>query len=329
VGVSAGDQLATIKLCIAADGGICTTKTASIDDAFGNDSQLVWLDLDRGDRDGIHQLAKRFHFHELAVEDALKGGQRPKLDLYEDQIFIVFYGISISEGSVSTSELSCFIGPNFLVTIHDGEFPALETVATRWNSVASTKREQPKGLLLYAILDGIVDGYFPVVDELGERMEQLETLIFEISEAETRQQVFQLRRELLGLRRIVSAERDVVNQLLRHDLPMFSHEVSLYLTDVYDHLLRSYDWLDSYRDQLATLLDLQNAAAAIRLNQIMKTLTASSIILMSATLVAGIYGMNFEHMPELDWLLGYPFALALMLILCLALYVQFRKRDWF
>ena len=321
--------MATIKLCIAADGSICTSSTASIDDAISQDCKLVWLDVDRSDADEIRQLAKRFSFHELAVEDALKGGQRPKLDLYEDQIFVVFYAISMSDGTTSTNELSCFIGPNFLITIHDGEFPTLDIVAVRWNSVASTNRHHPKGLLLYAILDNIVDDYFPVVDEIGERMEQLETQILEITESETRQQVTQLRKELLGLRRIVSAERDVLNQLLRHDLPMFSHEVSLYLTDVYDHLLRAYDWLDSYREQLATLLELQNTAAAIRLNQILKTLTASSIILMSATLVAGIYGMNFDHMPELDWLLGYPFALALMLAICIALYVQFRKRNWF
>lgn len=300
-----------------------------MDEAIHSQCQLVWLDVDRSESEQIREIAKRFQFHELAVEDALKGGQRPKLDLYEDQTFIVFYAIHIADGVTSMQELSCFVGPRFIVTIHDGEFDALNTIAMRWNSVSKTQREQPKGLLLYAILDGIVDGYFPVIDELGERLEQLETQIFAKSEQETRNLVFTLRRELSGLRRIVSSERDVLNSLLRHDMPMFSHDVSLYLTDVYDHLLRAYDWLDSYRDQVATILDLQSAASAIRLNQIMKTLTASSIVLMTSSLIAGIYGMNFTHMPELGWLLGYPFALTLMLGATITLYVMFRKRDWF
>ena len=329
MGAQAGNRLATIKLCIDADGDVITSAISSMDEAIHNQCQLVWLDMDRSAPDELREIAMRFNFHELAVEDALHGGQRPKLDLYEDQLFLVFYAIHIADGVTSTQELSMFIGPRFIVTVHDGEFEALNSIATRWNSVKKTPREQPKGLLLYAILDGIVDGYFPVIDEVGERLEQLETLIFAISERETRNMVFTLRRELSGLRRIVSSERDVVNSLLRHDMPMFSHDVSLYLTDVYDHLLRAYDWLDSYRDQVATLLDLQSAASAIRLNQIMKTLTASSIILMSSSLVAGIYGMNFTHMPELGWLLGYPFALALMLTLTVTLYVTFRRRDWF
>lgn len=321
--------MTAIRLCIDNNGKSCTKDVISVDEALGSGNQLAWIDLDRTDVKGIRKLADRLQFHELAVEDALKGGQRPKLDLYKGQIFLAVYAIAVEDDTTVTHELSCFVGDGYIVTIHDGKIPELDSVSERWNSGSLGEAEHSKGLLLYAILDSIVDGYFPVIDAIGEHLEELESKIFESSETEVRQKVFALRRQLLGLRRIVSAERDVTNQLLRHDMPMFSHEVSVYLTDVYDHLLRAFDWIESYRDQLATLLDLQSAAAANRLNQIMKTLTASSIILMSATLVAGIYGMNFAHMPELDWRLGYPFSLGLMIVLSAFLYAQFRKRDWF
>ncbi|MEJ7839190.1 MAG: magnesium/cobalt transporter CorA [Thermomicrobiales bacterium] len=319
----------TVKLCIDPTGQACTSDNPGYEDALSSHCDLAWLDVARSDVTAIRALAERLHFHDLAVEDALKGGQRSKLDLYQDQMFLVVYGINIVDGRTQTRELSIFIGDGYVVTIHDGGISALDSVSDRWNAGALPDGEHSKGLLLYAILDGIVDDYFPVLDEIGEQLEIMESLIFESSDAEIRRKVFAMRRELLELRRIVSAERDVINQLLRHDLPMFSHQVSLYLADVYDHLLRSFDWIESYRDHLSMLLDLQSAAAANRLNQIMKTLTASSIILMSAGLVAGIYGMNFTNMPELNWVLGYPMALGLMVVIASVLYVQFRKRDWF
>lgn len=321
--------MVTVKLCIDASGQACTSDNTEFEDALGSHCDLAWLDVARSDVDSIRTLAKRLHFHDLAVEDALKGGQRSKLDVYEGQLFLVVYGMAIIDGKAQNNELAIFIGDGYIVTIHDHEIFALESVSDRWNSGGLPDGEHSNGLLLYAILDGLVDDYFPVLDEIGEQLESMETLIFEASDTEIRQKVFALRRQLLAMRRIVSAERDVINQLLRHDLPMFTEPVSLYLADVYDHLLRAFDWIESSREQLSTLLDLQSAAAANRLNQIMKTLTASSIILMSATLVAGVYGMNFTYMPELNWFLGYPMALGLMVVLAAVLYLQFRKRGWF
>jgi magnesium transporter len=322
--------LANVRLCIDRDGKVCTSKYTTIPTENDADIQLLWLDVDRSDSETLHDLGRQLNLHELSVEDAIKGGQRPKLDTYgDDQTFIVFYAIALNNDVPIIHELSFFVGDHFIISVHDEAIPLFDTIAKRWNSVAHINHEQQRGMLLYAILDAIVDDYFPVLDEIGEELERLEARAFESAEREVRARIFALRRELMKLRRIVSSERDVVNALLRYDLPMFSRDVSMYLTDVYDHLLRAYDWLDSYRDQLAILLDLQNTAVANRLNQIMKTLTASSIILMSASLVAGIYGMNFTNMPELEWRYGYFAALALMFGLMVAIYVTFRRRDWF
>jgi magnesium transporter len=329
VGASAGDLVANVQLCIDNDGKICTSQYSTIPTRIDSNIRLTWLDVYRSDKETILDLGRNLQLHELSIEDAMKGGQRPKIDSYgNDQTFIVFYAIAMSNGAPEIHELSIFVGQNFIITVHDMPVPLFETIAKRWNSVNQVDQEKGRGMLLYAILDGLVDDYFPVLDEIGEELDRLETLAFELSERETRTRIFDLRRELLQLRRIVSAERDVVNALLRHDLPMFTRDVSIYMTDVYDHLLRSYDWLDSYRDQLATLLDLQNTAVANRMNQIMKTLTASSIMLMTASLVAGIYGMNFENMPELGWRYGYFAALILMFSLIIGLYVTFLRRDW-
>jgi magnesium transporter len=322
--------LANVQLCIDHDGKVCTTNYTSIPTDGEADVQLLWMDVDRSDGETLHELGRQLNLHELSIEDAIKGGQRPKLDTYGDnQTFIVFYVIEMTNGAPNLRELSFFVGDYFIISVHDEPIPLFDSIAKRWNSVAHINHEHQKGMLLYAILDAIVDDYFPVLDEIGEELERLEARAFDSSEREVRARIFALRRELMKLRRIVGSERDVVNALLRYDLPIFSRDVSLYLTDVYDHLLRAYDWLDSYRDQLATLLDLQNTAVANRLNQIMKTLTASSIILMSASLVAGIYGMNFDNMPELKWRYGYFGALALMFSLMVAIYVTFRRRDWF
>lgn len=322
--------MATIRLCVNRDGSVSTNGHESFRSALNADAKLTWIDVPRIETDIIRELGSHYGFHDLSVEDAQRGGQRPKLETFDDEaMFLVFYTITMVDQRVVTNEVHFFLGESFIVTVHTDPVPAFDDVAKRWNTLRQARTEHTKGLLLYALLDGIVDEYFPALDAIGEQLEDLESRAFDANERESRKQVFAMRKELLQLRRIVSAERDVVNGFLRHDVPTLSHDVIVYMSDVYDHLMRCFDWIESYRDQLATLLDLQSAAAANRMNQIMKTLTASSIILMTASLVAGIYGMNFTHMPELDWRYGYAYALVLMLGLMTGIYVIFRRRDWF
>jgi magnesium transporter len=184
------------------------------------------------------------------------------------------------------------------------------------------------GFLLYSLLDALVDGYFPVLDDIAERAENLEESIIMAGQSTLQAEILQLRRELLMIRRVVGPERDVMNVLVRQDPPLYGRKEVAYFQDVYDHLLRITDSVDIYRDMLASVLDANLSMVSYTLNVVVKRLTSSSIILMSMSLVAGIYGMNFIFMPELDWRFGYPFALALMIVIAAVEVSIFRRIDW-
>ncbi len=184
------------------------------------------------------------------------------------------------------------------------------------------------GALIYALLDAIVDDYFPVMDDVADRVDDLEEHIFEKFDEGALTKIFNLKKELLQMRRVVAPERDVLNVMLRRDIRVFGNDDVTYLQDVYDHIVRVIDSLDTYRDLLSSALDSFLSMQSNRLNQVVKALTITSIILMSATLVAGVYGMNFEYMPELTWRYGYAWALGLMVAISGGLILWFRHIKW-
>jgi magnesium transporter len=290
---------------------------------------LLWVDVSDPAPEDERLLAEEFGFHPLAIEDAIRHHQRPKTDIYDDFIFIVFYALRCDDaGEVSPAQVALFVGRNYLVTVHPGSLPELEEVRQRWCSNGNHQKRDRIGLLVHAILDTIVDGYFPIVDTISDRIEDVEARIFEQFDPSAQREVFGLKKELLEIRRVVAPGRDALNVLLRRDSPAFDEETFVYLQDVYDHVLRIVDAVDVYRDLLSSALDAYLSVTSNRLNQIMKTLTASSIILMSMTLVASVYGMNFDHMPELRWQLGYAWALGLMVLIGGSLVVLFRRINW-
>jgi magnesium transporter len=231
-------------------------------------------------------------------------------------------------GRPRTREVDLFVGKNYLVTVHDGSLAALAETAERWCRNVETLGNRGIGLLVYSLLDALVDGYFPCLDELGERVEELETAIFERARADQQEEIFALKKDLLAIRRVLGPERDVMNVLVRRDAPVFEEGVAVYFQDVYDHILRVTDAIDTYRDLLSSALDAHLSVTSFHLNEVVRRLTASSIILMTVTLIAGIYGMNFANMPELDWTYGYPFALGLMIVTAGALGLLFKRIDW-
>jgi magnesium transporter len=297
-------------------------------------------------------LAERLHLHPLAVEDALTGHQRPKIEEYDTFFFLVFYaltqhagadhagqgnngvadglaGVIDSNGDIKTQELRVFIGKRYLLTVHDDLIPALDEAEHRWKR-NTQQAEWGTGILLYSLLDSIVDQYFPVLDTLVERAEVLDDRIFA---GQTRERGFtfdllELKRTFLELRRIISPERDVLNVLTNRDSPVFNEHTIVYFRDVYDHIARVSDTLDLYRDQLTSTMDASLAIASNDLNVIMRTLTAISIILMSAALITGIYGMNFVNIPELHWGYGYAYALGLMAAVGFGLWLYFKRVHW-
>ncbi len=294
-----------------------------------NRGLTMWLDLTSPTETELELLREEFGFHPLALEDAIRENQRPKVDSYDGYYFVVFYCIDMDEQSndLCTTPINMFIGPNYLVTIHSEPITQILETVKRWQAPDSPL-EQDVGSLVYALLDAIVDDYFPVMDQVAERVDELEDTIFEKFDESALQDIFQLKKSLLQLRRIVAPERDVLNVMLRRTIPVFDSNDITYLQDVYDHIVRTTDAIDTYRDLLSSALDSFLSVQSNRLNLVVKALTVTSIVLMSVTLVAGIYGMNFEYMPELQWRYGYAWALGLMVAIAAGLIAFFRRIKW-
>ena len=295
--------------------------------------RVFWLDFEQPTAQEIEQMQAIMHFHPLAIEDAVHHSQRPKIDSYETYYFFIFYSLGWGryahepEAGLRMRQIGVFVGPNYLITIHHKHVPEILETMKRWE----TNREiigDTVGAVAYAMLDALVDSYFPVIDEISDRAETLEEQIFEHYRDNVISEIFGLKKDLLNLRRVISPSRDVLNIMMRRQMPIFDKETIVYLTDVYDHVVRVTDSIDTYRDLLSSALDGYLSMASNRMNTTMRVLTSSSIILMSMALVAGIYGMNFRYMPELEWPFGYGFAILLMLGIGLVLYFFFKRRGW-
>jgi len=289
---------------------------------------LVWIDIAGPTAAEGQFLREDLQMHPLAVEDCLRGRQRPKLDRYPGYFFLVFYSATLNpdRGRVALNEIHLFIGESVLVTVHDGKVPEIAKVAAAWR--ADRERLADTGAIAHELLDAITDHYFPVLEHFAERLEEVEESIFTGGDRSAIQRAVELRHEMLLFRRILSPERDVLNSLLRRELHFIRPDLILYFQDVHDHILRVIEEIDAFRELLNGLVEVHSSSLANQLNRTMQTLTAWSIILMSMAVVAGIYGMNFSVMPELHWRWGYYGALATMLGIGLALIVFFRRRSW-
>jgi magnesium transporter len=322
-------------------------RFAEIDRLLADSSTMVWLAVgDPGPRE-LALLRDEFGVHELAMEDIQKRGQRPKLDTYTDQHMVVVYealrsgeagGVAVAQPAAADgtsparaagfgpAELHLFTGRNWLVSVQWAASPAVDLARSHFER----HRDARTGELLYALLDAAADSYFPVLDAMAERMDALEDAVLEgDTDASGLREMLSIKRELLELRRLLGPMREVANSLLRRELPIVDAAALPYFQDLYDHLVRLIDQLDVYRDLLASILDARLTVTSNSLNTIMKRLTAITVLLMAPTLVAGIYGMNFEYMPELAWPFGYPMAVAIMAALMVATYMYFRRRNWF
>jgi magnesium transporter len=293
----------------------------------------------------------------LALEDAFRSRERPKVDVYAPRLlradgegdaapaakkaaldpaildayyFIVFYTAEFNadDTDIVVRSLNLFVGTHYLVTVHHDPIPQIGETAERFRSPVSPL-DRRVSVLVYVLLDAIVDDYFSMMDQIADRVEALEDTIFAEAGEDTIQTIFALKKDLLELRHIVAPERDVINVLLRRELPVFRSREMAYLQDIYDHIVRLTDIIDTYRDLASSALDSYLSIQSNNLNQIMKTLTVGSILLMAAAWIAGIYGMNFKYMPELEQRWGYPASLMLMAAVMLGLALFFKRRKWF
>ncbi|MFN7945990.1 MAG: magnesium/cobalt transporter CorA [Blastocatellia bacterium] len=289
---------------------------------------ILWVDVCDPASQDFDELTAQFGFHPLAIEDCKNGHQRPKVDEYQGYYFIVLYeAMLMPDQRLELHELNIFLGRNYLVTVHSQPIRAIDVAERLWNGWTDLA-ERGTGLVAYLLIDAIVDDYLPLLDALSDRMDDLEDQIFEDFRPEAIEEIFRIKKQLTFLRRAVTPLRDVFNTMLRREQPIFSRETMIYFQDVFDHLIRVADTIDTLRDMLGSTMDAYLSVSGNRMNVVMKRLTSISTILMSVTLIAGIYGMNFKLMPELDWKFGYPGALLSMVVIGLAIYFYFRKIKW-
>lgn len=289
---------------------------------------IIWVDVADPTSEDFDELGKEFGFHPLSIEDCRNEHQRPKVEEFQGYYFIVLYEAELIMGRhLELRELNIFLAKNYLVTVHSQSLRAIEIAERLWREWTDLA-ERGTGLLAYLLIDVIVDDYMPLLDSLSDRMDDLEDQIFVDFKPEALEEIFRIKKELLFLRRSVTPLRDVFNTLLRREQPIFSRETHIYFQDVFDHLIRVADTIDTLRDMLSATMDAYLSVSGNRMNIIMKRLTSISTILMSITLVAGIYGMNFEFMPELKWRYGYVGAMMSMIVIGLAIYYYFRRIKW-
>jgi magnesium transporter len=290
---------------------------------------FVWIGLYEPSADEFDSIKGEFDLHELAVEDAINAHQRPKLEVYGDTVFVVLKTARYvdPEEVVELGEILIFIGEGFIITVRHGEASSLHDVRLDLEKEPDRLRCGP-GSVLHAILDRVVDDYQPAVEGLAHDIEEVEAQVFSASRDNPAERIYKLKREVLEFSHSVAPLIDPVDKLAAGQFGVVHPEIQTYMRDVNDHLMRVNDQIENYRDVLTSVLTANLTQVGVRQNEDMRRISAWVAILAVPTMIAGIYGMNFRHMPELGWTVGYPGAIGLMVLICVVLYRGFRKAGW-
>ncbi len=281
----------------------------------------------------LEGLAAAYGLHPLALEDVLTRGQRTKFEVYDDQYFVVLNRPRRDEqGSLILDQVSLFLGDHYVITLDEGPTDCFEPIRNRLRN-KRVLRQRGADYLFYALIDLIIDEGFPLLEDLGERLEKVETDVLEAPTREQRNQIHYIKRELILLRRAWWPQREVVNTLIRDGEELLSDTTRLYLRDCYDHTVRAIDFVETYREMASSLLDTYLSSVSQRMNDIMKVLTIIATIFMPLTFIVGIYGMNFDtaspwNLPELHWRYGYFYALGVMFVIATGMLIYFRRKRW-
>jgi magnesium transporter len=294
------------------------------------ENRVCWIDVQGlGDEKVLRDLAELFRIHPLALEDVVNVPQRPKVEQFEEHTLCITRMVRIhDETQIDSEQVSLFVGPNYVLTFQERHGDVFDPVRSRIRQGGPVLRRSGPGYLAYALLDAVIDGYYPIVESLGEQLASLEEEIIAHPRAASLQEVHRIKRELLAIRRSIWPQREGVNTLIRDENPFFSEGVRLYLRDCYDHCVQIVDVIETYRELAGGLMDVYLSSVGNRQNEVMKVLTIMASIFIPLTFLAGIYGMNFEHMPELHTKWGYPILLAVMVVTAVLMIVFFRRRGW-
>jgi len=295
---------------------------------------VTWINVDGlGDVDVISRLGDLFGLHRLALEDVLNVHHRPKFEEYGEHMFII---VRMSEPGfpVRTEQLSIFFGHGFVVTFQEHQGDCLDPVRKRIRDRSGRVCAMGADYLAYCLVDAVIDAYYPLLDELSEHSEELETKVVEQATAATVSEIHQFKRDLLTMRRAISPLREATNALLRTDKPLVCETTRVYLRDCYDHAIQILEMVETYREIIGGLLDVYLSSVSNKMNEVMKVLTIIATIFIPLTFLAGVYGMNFDpavspwNMPELRWYWGYPVFLLALVIIFVAELIFFRRKGW-
>ena len=317
--------------CAAYAGGrrLADIELNNVHDILKEKDKFVWIGLYEPSEEILSKVQDEFNLHDLAIEDAHRAHQRPKIELYGDSIFVVLRtGQMNQERHIEFGETHFFVGMNFIVSIRHGSSIPYTEVRSRCEKMPDLLGKG-QGFVLYAIMDFIVDRYFPVVDELEQELEVIEDKIFKGKPSrETTEQIYELKRELLEVKRAVSPLIDICNRLMRFDIKSISNETQPYFRDIYDHAVRINEMIDNTRELLNTALEANFSLISISQNDTSKKFAGWAAIIAMPTMIAGFYGMNFKFMPELDWHYGYYAVIIITIATCSLLYYFFRRSGW-
>lgn len=331
-------ETVTVTVMIYGPDDLKETRCSSIEETLAalreESSGVTWVHVA-----GIHEIAglealgKRFGLHPLTLEDVVNAGQRPKLEDYDDYLFVVMRVIHSAE-AVAGEQISMYLGRGWVLTFEEIPEDAFDLVRDRIRRGKGQIRSAGADYLAYAIVDAVVDHYFPVLEELGERIEAVEDELVADPTHDTLEKIHQLKRELLLLRRAAWPQREVISALGRGEAELVRRETRVFLRDCYDHTIQIMDIVETYRDLANSMMDLYLSSVSNRINEIMKVLTVIASIFIPLSFIAGVYGMNFNtkasplNMPELDWYWGYPVLWLLMIALAAGMLLYFRRKKW-
>jgi len=311
------------------DGGFTESNDPAGLVEFPKDGQYLWVDLQAPTPEEAEVLSHPLNFHPLAVEDCWHEPQRSKVDDYGEYLFLVVHGVryDAKKDEFKTHELNIFLGKSFLITFHTLHSRSIDAVKE------NVRRHPPlmtRGMdfVLHQIVDRVIDSYFPKLEIIESKIDELETLLIEDVRPELLTRIFELRRTVAHLKRVATQEREVLVQISRGDFPFISERLQIYFKDIYDHLFRIVEGADNHRETLNALVQVYVSMVSNQLNHTMRFLTLIATIMLPLTVITGIYGMNFDFMPELHWKIGYPLVIVAMLVVSVSMIVFFKRRNW-
>jgi magnesium transporter len=302
------------------------SREAATDLLSRRDANL-WLHFDTPTEEELDFLKENFAIHHLTIEDIVNQNQRPKIEPFENYVYLAIHPLRReAKWEIEPSELDLLLGRGWIVSVHYGPLPGLIDNSQLHERIPAALA-RGADFLLYTLVDLVVDSYFPIMDDVEDEIDSLEDRLLLRAHPGDMNRLLSLKRSIVHIRRAVTPQREVLNQLTRHDFPFVRPENLVYFRDVYDHLIRIAEELDSLRDILSSVLEIHLASTSNQLNATMKRLTAYGTIFVMITAIAGIYGMNFKFMPELEWRYGYFVVLGVMAAISLGLYFYFKKRG--